>query len=132
MRSSPPATNLLGFVTAPSDHTGLHRLEAAGEAPTTSVWAERGARAIPLADGETVALLKIDVEGAELSVLRGFDAWLAARRVECLVVEVTDEFLRRFGASAHQLYAHLSAFGYVPRRGPLDTWQYDEVFVPRP
>lgn len=122
----------VGFVSGPSDHTGLHRLEAAGEAPTTSVWAERGDRAIPLADGENVALLKIDVEGAELSVLRGFDEWLAARRIECLVVEVTDQFLQRFGASARELYAYLAAYGYVPKRGPLDVWQYDEVFVPRP
>jgi FkbM family methyltransferase len=142
------APGFIGFIPGPSDHTGLHRLAAAADVPAglplgvpadvpsqvgsravaRSVWAQRGDVAVPLADGECVALLKIDVEGAELSVLRGFQGLLAARRIERLVVEITDEFLQRFGASASALYAYLAGFGYVPTKGPLAEWQYDEVF----
>ena len=134
------AAGFIGFIPGPSDHTGLHRLAAAADARSDApshvgartvartVWAERGDVAVPLASGEQVALLKVDVEGAELSVLRGFQALLEARRVERLVVEITDEFLQRYGASASALYAYLAGFGYVPTKGPCPEWQYDEVF----
>ncbi len=124
------AAGFIGFIPGPSEHTGLHRLAAAADAPRT-VWAQRGDVAVPLAGGERVALLKIDVEGAELAVLRGFHALLEARRIERLVVEITDEFLQRFGASASAVYDFLAGFGYVPTKGLLTEWQYDEVFVLR-
>jgi FkbM family methyltransferase len=143
------APGFMGFLPGPSEHTGLHRLVAADSAragapstgsssgsgvASTRVWAQRGDVAVPLEQGECIALLKIDVEGAELSVLRGFSQLLEARRVERLVVEITDEFLRRFGASASELYAYLATFGYLPSKGlpsqgRLAEWQYDEVFA---
>lgn len=43
-----------------------------------------------------VSLAKIDVEGAEMKVLRGMTA-LIERDQPCLVVEFTDEYLRCFG-----------------------------------
>lgn len=141
------AAGFVGFVPGPSAHTGLHRLAAAADLPAPvapgamphfgssvappAVWAQRGDVAVPLAEGERIALLKIDVEGAELSVLRGFSALLEAGRIERLVVEVTDEFLQRFGASARALYAYLASFGFHPTKGLLAEWQYDEVFVLR-
>jgi FkbM family methyltransferase len=119
----------VGFVAGPRDHTGLHRLASDGDPATARVWAQRGDSAIVLGEGERVALMKIDVEGAELTVLRGMAALLEAQRIERLVVEVTDEFLRRFGASATELYAYLQGFGYVHLEGPRASWQYDAVFV---
>jgi FkbM family methyltransferase len=119
----------VGFMSAPREHTGLHRLAGVADATSHRVWAERGDSAVHLGDGEHIALLKIDVEGAELSVLRGFQALLKARRIERLVIEVTDDFLRRFATSSAELYAYLDSFGYRSTRGPLDDWQYDEVFV---
>jgi FkbM family methyltransferase len=120
-----------GFVPAPSQHTGLHRLGADGDAAPQRVWAERGDVAVQLEAKENVALLKIDVEGSELGVLRGFQGLLEAGRVGRLVIEISDEFLRRYGASAAELYAYLAAMGYVPARGPLGSAQYDEVFARR-
>jgi FkbM family methyltransferase len=121
----------LGFVPAPSQHTGLHRLGADGDAAPQRVWAERGDVAVQLEAKENVALLKIDVEGSELGVLRGFQALLEAGRIGRLVIEISDEFLRRYGASAAELYTYLAALGYVPARGPLGSAQYDEVFARR-
>jgi len=121
----------VGFLPAPARHTGLHRLGADGDAAPRRVWAERGDVAVALAAGEHIALLKIDVEGSELAVLRGFQGLLEARRIERLVIEISDSFLRRYGASAAELYAYLAALGYVPERGPLGSAQYDEVFARR-
>jgi FkbM family methyltransferase len=121
----------VGFLPAPSQHTGLHRLGADGDVAPQRVWAERGDVAVQLAEKEHIALLKIDVEGSELAVLRGFQALLEAARIGRLVIEISDEFLRRYGASAAELYAYLAAMGYVPAKGPLGSRQYDEVFAQR-
>jgi FkbM family methyltransferase len=131
----------VAFVPAPSQHTGLHRLGAEGDAASHRVWAERGDVAVQLEAKEQIALLKIDVEGSELAVLRGFQGLLEAGRVGRLVIEISDAFLRRFGASSAELYAYLAALGYLPlRQLPLaagqqraapDGAQYDEVFARR-
>lgn len=61
-------------------------------------------------------LVKVDVEGAELRVLRGGEATLAAHR-PALVVEVEDRHTAKYGSSAADVFAWLSARGY--RAGAL-------------
>jgi FkbM family methyltransferase len=62
-----------------------------------------------------VALIKIDVEGAELLVLRGAEALLRSeRRPHTIMLEVVDEYLQRFGNSTAELCAWLDARGYRP------------------
>lgn len=57
-----------------------------------------------------VELLKIDVEGAELRVLRGGQETL--RRARAVYVEVADAFLRAFGSSAAELIGLLRQSGF--------------------
>ena len=57
-----------------------------------------------------VNLLKIDVEGFELQVLRGAEPILD--RVDCIYVEVLDHRLRDFGASSVELLALLRVHGF--------------------
>jgi FkbM family methyltransferase len=88
------------------------------------------------------ALVKIDVEGYELKVLRGMTR-LIERPDTSFLVEVTDAWLRRTGGSAAELFALLAAHGYVASRpeldalsrlrlvpldGPLPAFQYDVLF----
>jgi FkbM family methyltransferase len=65
-----------------------------------------------------VDALKIDVEGAELSVLRGAGRLLAERRVRRIVCEVNTAALRRSGSSSAALFAMLEDHGYVPQPIP--------------
>ena len=58
-----------------------------------------------------VRLVKIDVEGGELSVLQGMTRCLDADRPD-VVVEVTDSFLRTMNGSAAELFGFLQAHGY--------------------
>ncbi len=60
---------------------------------------------------ERVALVKIDVEGAELRVLEGM-AGLIGRWRPDVVLEVTDRFLREMGASAATLFERARDWGY--------------------
>jgi FkbM family methyltransferase len=58
-----------------------------------------------------VSLVKVDVQGAELRVLKGA-AGMIARDKPALLIEMDDSALRRFGASAEDVSAFLEAFGY--------------------
>jgi FkbM family methyltransferase len=126
------SSGFVGFVPSPDSHTGLHHLSGSADVCSERVWTQRGDATVKLAPRERVALLKIDVEGAEMLVLRGFHHLFEAGQIERLVVEVTDEYLRRFGSSAAELYAYLAEMGYEGTKGLLSAWQYDDVFVRRP
>ena len=58
-----------------------------------------------------VGLIKVDVEGAELLVMRGAERILSEHR-PALLLEVVEEHLARFGHSVAELEAHLAARGY--------------------
>lgn len=62
--------------------------------------------------GVTPDLMKIDVEGAEMDVLRGFSETLAAKRIRDVFVEVHTQTLERLGSSAEELRAWMEARGY--------------------
>jgi len=65
-----------------------------------------------LAGGQPVKLIKLDLEGAEFAALLGMRRILTAFTPH-LVIEVTDEFLRRVHGSAALLYDYLAGFGYL-------------------
>ncbi len=57
-----------------------------------------------------VAMLKIDVEGFEMHVLRGAESVL--NRVDCLYVEVLEHTLQKFGSSGAELIRLLRSHGF--------------------
>lgn len=59
---------------------------------------------------DRISLLKIDVEGFEMQVLRGAESILA--RTDCICIELLDHTLRKFGSSADQVKAYLRAQGF--------------------
>ncbi|GJE52618.1 hypothetical protein GOFOIKOB_5691 [Methylobacterium tardum] len=83
----------------------------------------------------TQAVLKIDVDGAELDVLEGAKATLTCNCVVVIEAALLDEHAARFGRIVNFMTAH----GYEvwdilePVLRPSDSllWQVDLVFVPR-
>lgn len=75
-----------------------------------------------------IDLLKIDVEGFELVVLKGAENLLRNKKVSMVVVEITDKYLQRAGHSKDQLYGYMKSLGYKPTVNDI-SWQYDEVFT---
>jgi FkbM family methyltransferase len=65
--------------------------------------------------GRRVACIKIDVEGFEMRVLRGFRRTIERDR-PWILTEVVDEHLRRDGASGAALDSLLRPLGYTPMR----------------
>ena len=60
---------------------------------------------------ESIALLKIDVEGGELSVLKGASDVLA--RAACVNCELIDEHCRRYGHAMGDVIALLQSAGFI-------------------
>jgi FkbM family methyltransferase len=106
-------------------HTGMNRVSDSGRACLVRTLDAVAADEIPAP--RLIDLIKIDVEGYELRVLRGMDGLFAARRVKTVVAEITDAFLQQFGDSKEALYAYLQSHGFRPTC-PCDEWQYDECF----
>jgi hypothetical protein len=86
------------------------------EVPLTtlaSYFAERG-----MAD---VGLIKIDVEGAELLVLRGLIPWLDKGQRPHIVTELCPQACALLGSSTAEIFALMEGYGYSPfifsRRG---------------
>jgi len=76
-----------------------------------------------------VRVCKIDVEGAEMSVLRGMTAVMPMLRQALFVVEISPDFLARAGCTPRDIYEFFDAWGYAPRIGPTRTGHYDDVFL---
>lgn len=64
---------------------------------------------------DRIDVMKIDVEGFEMSVLRGGCRTLERLR-PTLLIEVKDHHLQRGGSSRDKLYAYLRALGYTSYR----------------
>lgn len=112
-------------------HTGLNKVCGGKHAPSLSqkvAQFQLDNLLNPLLPSGAIDLLKIDVEGFEVAVLRGASDLLAQQRIKAMVVEVTDRFLRTYGSSKRELYELLQGYGYSATVRSED-WQYDELFT---
>ena len=88
-------------------NAGMHRLapDGAVEVETT--------RLDDLLAGQRVDFVKIDVEGAEVAVLRGMQSIIAANPGIALLVEYNEAGLRAFHHSTNDLFAELEGFTFT-------------------
>jgi len=75
-----------------------------------------------------IKIVKIDVEGFEMNVLRGMSGAMELLGDAAFVVEVTRSFLSRSGTSAEALYAFFLGHGFAPTIGLQEQDQWNEAF----
>lgn len=61
---------------------------------------------------QEIALLKLDIEGAELFALRGATSLLESRKIQCILLEATDGSEKNFNYSLHEIDSFLSLLGF--------------------
>lgn len=69
-----------------------------------------------LVGSDVPTLIKMDVEGHELAVLRGAHATLTGPSVLAVVMEISDGSARRYGANVGELFVLMREFGFSPFR----------------
>jgi FkbM family methyltransferase len=90
------------------DHPGDHHLGNEGVAVPAVTLDD-----LVASEGRAPALIKIDVQGAEMRVLAGAEAVLA-QHCPVLFIEVDPAGFARFGSSTDALLAFLARFDYIP------------------
>lgn len=110
-------------------HTGSAHLAEAGNLGVFGVRLADMERLVASLIGRRPILVKIDVEGAELLVIRELEPILSHLAVSALVVEIDDTNLERFGNTRQDVYEFLGTLGFTPSKGKGCTKvHYDEIF----
>lgn len=66
--------------------------------------------------------IKIDVEGAEIDVLEGFESWMKAAPPQFIFFECIDANLARFGHRSRDLVGYLQDHGYTVHQPVRTRW----------
>lgn len=119
------AKGKLGFDLGPANQTGWGGLAPIGAAGSVEVEVVRVDEVAP--DGEPVALLKVDIEGADAWALMGCDKMLRRRSVREVWFEQNKPRIRNLGISENAAQDYLRSIGYLPRplndaAGELVEW----------
>lgn len=77
---------------------------------------------------EDVRVCKIDVEGFEMSVLRGMASSMPSLQNAVFVVEIAPAYLAKADTVPQDIYDFFQSHGYAPRIGLGASGRYDEVF----
>jgi FkbM family methyltransferase len=112
----------LAFDPGPAGQTGWGGFSAAGPVTVDVVRVDQAAEYPP-----EIAVLKVDVEGADAWALRGCERLLRERRVRQVWFEQNKPRMRALGIPADDAQQYLRSVGYDPRplsdpRGELVEW----------
>lgn len=122
------ASGAVRFQSGEESHSGVGHIADDGgmTVPVISPADVKGMLDQLLGQRETV--VKIDVEGAELTVLQGLETFLARPQFRQVIVEIDGENLARFGHKPAEVYGLMTPQGFTARRGLGAADHYNEIF----
>lgn len=77
-------------------------------------------------DVQSIDLLKIDVEGYELHVLKGLSEMLYTNKIEHMFIEIVEQHLQKAGHTSEELLKYLHNYGYEAysiKSGSLEQYE---------
>ncbi len=139
------AENILPYNIAISDYNGECKffISSSGHTGINSLQGDMNSccpKLVPILTGDTLLsqlaninpdskiLVKIDVEGAEFSVILGMKKILSQSNVKTVILEITPKFLQKFGHKKEDIYSLMNSHGFFPTVNSIE-WQYDEIFT---
>ncbi|WP_165204306.1 FkbM family methyltransferase [Methylovirgula ligni] len=123
-----PSTGVGRFQTD-EKHTGGAYLDAHGDTRVVQLGGPPLSALLASLIEDRKTMIKIDVEGAELDVIRSIGDLLGANLIETVIVEVNAGQQARFSATPQEIYAFMHEKGYKPRLGLGFAGHYNEAFT---
>ena len=140
------ATIVLPFQLGLAGRSGTARLDESldGHSGRASVTDGHGSGSVPIRTlalrdfpavramvGDRSTIIKVDVEGFEVSALNGADTLLSRAETKGVVVEIDARNLARYGASPDDVYGLLREYGFLPTVETDGAQHYDQLFKRR-
>ncbi|QNA85139.1 FkbM family methyltransferase [Sphingomonas sp. So64.6b] len=119
------STGEITFAVGPPDQTGWGGLAPEGGEGVTVP----AVRLDDVVGDRTVAVMKVDVEGADLLVLRGCERLLKEKRVNRIFYECNPTRMAELGLAVDDAERYLSEVGY--RTSPINSLRTEWMAVPR-
>lgn len=124
------STEKVKFSSFDAEHTGTARIDGESSKNAWMVNVSEDLSAIKKYIGCRDLMIKIDTEGAEIEVLKGLGSVLSLANIKSIIIEIDEENLKKFGASASEVYIFMRDSGFVPTvRECGCSLHYDEIFV---
>jgi FkbM family methyltransferase len=108
------------FANKENDSGGNSMFGTADYTRLETIQTRRGDEVLMSRGVEQIDLLKVDVEGAEMYVLRGLERYFAEGRIKAMMLEVNGSLLRAAGSSPRELldFVHGKGFAVADVRNP--------------
>jgi FkbM family methyltransferase len=126
-------TGAFALVGGGPHHSGITYIDTAQVGSSLLVNPSEGMPFVEKLVSGRRTLVKVDVEGGELSALRGLQRLLQCDAVFAVIVEIDSFHLARFNHTLDDVYEYMASLSFVPQLGSRQDVagdvHYDEVFV---
>ena len=120
----------VAFDAGPPNHSGKARVSEQG-AEVVQMISRKTLNKVLLSElAKRRTIIKIDVEGYELTVIQAFSDILREENARIVIVEVSPGLQALAGGSVDQIYSAMQAAGFEPEVG-IRSGHYDEIFTRR-
>lgn len=119
---------VMAFNSGSPRHSGGAHLAESGPMKVLVMGGAELRNMLSLVVEDRQAVIKIDVEGAEASVLSSLKEFITCASVLRVIVEISASALARFGSKPQDIYRHMADCGFSPTVGPIDKPFYNEIF----
>lgn len=121
-------SGFMGFEPGPASHTGGAHLAESGSQSVLILGGDELEKILSVSISSRQVVIKIDVEGSEMLVLKAISPLLTKQSVIRVIIEISTHALARFETNPQAIYLCMEEHGFKPTIGRLQQSVYNEVF----